>query len=639
MSVLNSWSFRKKLILLWLTVQFLITGFTAVMVVNSAMESLEQDIRYQAEQIQPILNSALVTPLIQRDYASVLAILKELVRSENIETIRIYDVNSRLIAQEPSSSIRKELSTPSPYSVEFQIRADDIALGKANIDLSRARVINTRNQILINTALISALSLLVFFVFAILISRYITKPITDLAEIAKNISNGNFISPAFVPRKDEIGLLQNAFQSMSSEISRKIDDLRLLNTGLEQQVEDRTESLQKARNELLQKVDELKLLGAVVDNSHFAISIVDLTSPSTPIIYINSAFTRVTGYPAIESIGATCRVFQDGISDVEAMRKINLALKTQTDCTVEFLDQRKNGEPFWNRLSLFPVRISHASPRYFVIFQDDISALKKANFEREALLEDLQENQRLKSLGILIAGLAHEINNPIGIALTAATHISQTSAAMRKKDGELTPTELTDFLEDEEIAFQLIFENLRRASELVRGFKDIATDRSLDEKVEIHMLTYIKSIEQSLTPLLKQARCKLVLDIDPAISIQANTGSLGQLITNLVLNATIHAFDGIDDSQIEIVCYQDVSGIILKVADNGKGIPASALPNLFTPFFTTNRSKGGTGLGLYICRQIANDVFKGSLKMENRPDRGCEFILHIPKAPALRAAV
>ena len=627
----NSWSFRKKLIFLWLAIQFVITGVTALLVVRSATESMEKDIIYQSEQIQPVLNSALVTPLIQRDYASVIAILKELITSDNIEEITIKDGNGNTVAKEPLDSNQKNNADIPPYVIEFPIRADGINLGKATVAISRIRLVETRSNILVYTSLVGIASLLIFYLLTIFISRYITKPISELADIAEGISQGDFKTPQFIKRNDEIGQLQNAFQSMSAEIARRINDLRLLNADLETRVRDRTESLQLVRDELIQKIDSLNLLAAVVDKSSFGISIADLKSPGIPLIYVNPAFTKVTGYSAEETIGTQCRIFQDGITDAEAMNQINLAIENKSACTVEFMDHHKNGEAFWNRLSIFPVIIEDSSPRYYVIFQTDISALKKVSTEREALLQEMQENQRLKSLGVLVAGLAHEINNPIGIALTATTHISQTSATMRQNVMNLKDTELTEFLEDEEIAFQLIFDNLRRASDLVRGFKDIAADRSLDEKKEINLCSYIQSIEQSILPVLKKAHCKLTVEIDPSISLRINTGSLGQLITNLVLNATIHAFDGLEDCRIQITGNQNSQYVTLKISDNGNGIPVHVLPNLFTPFFTTNRSKGGTGLGLYVSRQIATEVFKGGLNVQNLPDGGCEFTLQIPK--------
>jgi PAS domain S-box-containing protein len=592
---------------------------------------MEADIVYQSEQIKPVLSSAVVTPLIQRDYASVIAILKELVTSDNIQDIIIADRNGNLIAREPPEANQKNKPSISPLVVDFLIQADGVSLGKATLTISRNRLVETRHNFLLYSALIVIVTLLIFYLLALVLSRYVTRPISELATIAENISKGNFIFPELVKRKDEIGLLQHAFKSMSNEIAKQINGLSLLNAELETRVSDRTKSLQFARDELVQKVEQLMLVGAVVDNSYFSISIVDLRLPGTPLIYVNPAFTTITGFSAGEVLGTTSRVFQDGITDSEAMTQIQFTLENKSACTVEFLDRHRNGEDFWNRLSIFPVVIEENEPRYYVIFEEDISALKKVSAERETLLQEAQENQRLQSLGVLVAGLAHEINNPLGIAITATTHVSQTAATVRKNVSNLTGSALTDFLEDEEIAFQLIFDNLKRASDLVRGFKDVAQDRSLDEKKEINLKVYLQSIEQSLTLILKKAKCTLSLEVDPSISLHVNSGSLGQLLTNLVLNSTIHAFDGLKDRQVKISGSQTPEHIFLKVSDNGIGIPETVLPHLFTPFYTTSRRKGGTGLGLYISRQIATEVLNGSLSVENLPEKGCEFTLKLPK--------
>jgi PAS domain S-box-containing protein len=629
--MLTSWSFRKKLIFIWLTVQVIITVTTALLLVKLTTDSMETDIVYQSEQIKPVLSSAVVTPLIQRDYASVIAILKELVTSDNIQEIIIEDRNGNLIAREPPEANKKNKPSISPLVVDFLIQADGVSLGKATITISRDRLVETRHNFLLYSALIVIATLFIFYLLALVLSRYVTRPISELATIAENISKGNFIFPELAKRKDEIGLLQHAFKSMSNEIAKQINGLSLLNAELETRVRDRTKSLQFARDELVQKVEQLMLVGAVVDNSYFSISIADLRSPDTPLIYVNPAFTTITGFSAGEVLGTKSRVFQDGITDSEAMKQIHFTLENKLACTVEYLDRRRDGEDFWNRLSVFPVIIEDDEPRYYVIFEEDISALKKVSSERETLLQEAQENQRLQSLGILVAGLAHEINNPLGIAITATTHVSQTAATVRKNASNLTGSALTDFLEDEEIAFQLIFDNLKRASDLVRGFKDVARDRSLDEKKEINLKVYLQSIEQSLTPLLKKAKCTLSLEVDPSISLYVNSGSLGQLLTNLVLNSTIHAFDGLKDRQLKISGSKTPQHIFLKISDNGNGIAENVLPNLFTPFYTTSRRKGGTGLGLYISRQIATEVLNGSLSVENLPEKGCEFTLRLPR--------
>jgi hypothetical protein len=149
---------------------------------------METDIVYQSEQIKPVLNSAVTTPLIQRDYASVIAILKELVTSDNIQEIIIEDRNGNLIAREPPESNQKNNPSISPLVVDFPIQADGVNLGKATITISRDRLVETRHNFLLYSALIVIVTLFIFYLLALVLSRYVTRPITELATIAKNIS-------------------------------------------------------------------------------------------------------------------------------------------------------------------------------------------------------------------------------------------------------------------------------------------------------------------------------------------------------------------------------------------------------------------------------------------------------------------
>jgi methyl-accepting chemotaxis protein len=282
---------------------------------------METDIVYQSEQIKPVLSSAIITPLIQRDYASVIAILKELVTSDNIQDIIIRDRNGNLIAREPSEYNQKNNPSISPLVVDFSIQAEGVKLGNATITISRDRLVETRFNFLLYSALIVIVTLFIFYLLALVLSRYVTRPISELAAIAENISKGNFTFPELAKRKDEIGLLQHAFKSMSNEIAKQINGLSLLNAELETRVQDRTKSLQFARDELVQKVEQLMLVGAVVDNSYFSISIADLRLPGAPLIYVNPAFTKITGFSAGEVLGTTSRVFQNEITDAEAMKQ------------------------------------------------------------------------------------------------------------------------------------------------------------------------------------------------------------------------------------------------------------------------------------------------------------------------------
>jgi len=389
---------------------------------------------------------------------------------------------------------------------------------------------------------------------------------------------------------------------------------------------------EKMSRELRDKVQQLALLGAVAENSTFGISIADASVPDLPLVYVNQAFTKITGYSKEESIGKNCRFMKGPNTSQEALNGIRDALRNARTHTIELINYHKSGREFWNRLTLFPVGGTQEKPEFIVGYQVDVTAIHEAAIEREAMMTEIQENQKLESLGIMVAGVAHEINNPIGIALTAATHISQAAGTMKKhlaSVGKLD-AEVADFLDEEEDAFTLIYENLKRAALLVTNFKNVAVDSTLDEIRRIDLREFLDMTVSTMRPILRRSRCKLRLEVADGILISVETGSFGQLITNLIVNATVHAFDNIPTPEIIVRAEVSNQDIIISVADNGNGIPGNMLAGIFTPFVTSKRATGGTGLGLYIARRIATDTLHGSLTVENQTDGGAIFTLRFP---------
>lgn len=409
---------------------------------------------------------------------------------------------------------------------------------------------------------------------------------------------------------------------------RTADELKTANLKLANSKE--TEA--KISSELRDKVRQLELLAAVAENSTFGISVAETKSSDLPLVYVNPAFTRITGYSNQESIGQNCRFMKGPETSDEALVGIREALKNNRVHSVELINYRKNGQKFWNRLTLFPVGGKPGQPDFIVGYQIDVTAIREAEAERESMMAEIQENQKLESLGIMVAGVAHEINNPLGIALTATTHISQTATEIKKelrRTGILN-AEVESFLSEEEDAFNLIHENLKRAVALVASFKDVATDSTQDTVRQIDLKQYLNSTAQTVRPILRRVTCALTIEVKENISVSVRTGSFGQLITNLIVNATVHAFNGIKSPAILIQAEKKGDEIVMSVSDNGNGIPGNILPEIFTPFFTSKRATGGTGLGLYIARKIAVDTLHGSLTAENKLEGGAIFTLRFP---------
>jgi PAS domain S-box-containing protein len=381
--------------------------------------------------------------------------------------------------------------------------------------------------------------------------------------------------------------------------------------------------------ELKEKLAQLALLGAVADKSTFGITIADAKHPDCPLVYANDAFYKLTGLTSDDVIGNNCRFLKGKKTSPEALSGIREAIKKGLPHTTELINYKKNGAEFWNRLTLFPVGGTEGKPDFYVGYQVDVTSIRDAEAERNLMLAEIQESQKLESLGILVAGISHEINNPLGIAITATSHVSQSTDELRKllsNQGVLNPA-VENFLEDEKLAFNLIQSNLERAAGLVKNFKEVAADRSQDNMRVVDFKQFLESISGTFAPLMRRARCKLITDIPEHIELVLDTGSFGQLITNLVVNATVHAFEGVKDPEILIKAVEVNGAIELTIEDNGTGIPSSALPQLFTPFFTTKRLTGGTGLGLFIAKRIAIESLNGDLVALPRSPNGTVFKL------------
>ena len=389
---------------------------------------------------------------------------------------------------------------------------------------------------------------------------------------------------------------------------------------------------EKISTDLRSKVRKLELLEAVVENSTFGISVSDTNIHDLPLVYINPAFTSITGYTKEDAIGQNCRFMKGPETNEEALIGIREALRNKKVHSVELINYRKNGQKFWNRLTLFPVCGTSGEPDFIVGYQIDVTAIREAEEERESMMAEIQENQKLESLGVIIAGVAHEINSPMGNALTATTHISQIVTEIKnelRRLGSLS-AEVESFLDEEEDAINLIHENLLRAVALVTSFKDIATDSTQDTIRQIDLKQYLNTTVQTVRPILRRDSCTLTVKVKGNITVALRTGSFGQLINILIMNATTHAFDGIKSPAILIQAENNGDEIILSVSDNGNGIPGNILPEIFTPFVTSKKASARTGFGLYIARRIAVDTLHGSLTAKNDPQGGAVFTLRFP---------
>jgi signal transduction histidine kinase len=262
------------------------------------------------------------------------------------------------------------------------------------------------------------------------------------------------------------------------------------------------------------------------------------------------------------------------------------------------------------------------------------------NQELQQALENLKQTQdqlvhaeKMASLGNLVAGIAHEINTPVGVGVTATSHLQKVTKdfAHLYSVGNVKRRDLTNYLAESDEALTIIFSNLERASQLIRSFKQVSVDQSSEARRVFNVKQYLGEILLSLHPKLKRTQHKITVQCDENLQMDSFPGAFGQIITNLVMNSIIHAYEPDRAGQLTITIEpEEEQRICLIYSDDGKGMERDVVAQIFNPFFTTKRGMGGTGLGLYILYNIVKQQFGGSIECVSEPGKGTKFIIDIP---------
>jgi signal transduction histidine kinase len=274
--------------------------------------------------------------------------------------------------------------------------------------------------------------------------------------------------------------------------------------------------------------------------------------------------------------------------------------------------------------------------------EDDLRASKE---RAEAALEELSatqrnliDSERLAALGRLVAGVAHEVNNPIGISLTVASSLARRADKFSgdiHADRPLRRTQLMEFVGASRDAARQLVANLFRAADLIQSFKQVAVDRSHAERREFNLDEATGQIVASLRPVLKKSPVKVSVSVPEGLTMDGYPGSYGQILTNLFLNAATHAFPAGRPGTISITARRrGADEIELIFADDGVGMPPDVQRQAFDPFFTTRRNDGGTGLGLHIVYNLVTQQMSGRMMLESGPGQGTTFRIIMPRAAA-----
>lgn len=269
-------------------------------------------------------------------------------------------------------------------------------------------------------------------------------------------------------------------------------------------------------------------------------------------------------------------------------------------------------------------------------------ALQQSNTDLRDTVEQLQRTrgaliqaEKLSSLGTLVAGVAHELNTPIGAASMAASTLDKGNQSLQKSLGEgLQRSALERFLQRNDEGLAIILKSLTRMAQLTRAFKQLASDRASTERRRFDLVELVGEVMLLFTPKLKQSNHRVQLELPQSLMLDSYPGPLGQILQNLIDNALIHAFDSGMNGEVTVRVEHDEvrHECVIEVSDNGDGMSEEVLGKIFDPFFTTRRGRGGTGLGLHITHQLAVDILGAELQVCSAPGQGTQFRLRLPLA-------
>jgi signal transduction histidine kinase len=268
-------------------------------------------------------------------------------------------------------------------------------------------------------------------------------------------------------------------------------------------------------------------------------------------------------------------------------------------------------------------------------------ALRKANRELQDMIatlakarEDLIRNEKLAGLGAMVAGIAHELNTPIGNSLMAAsTFENQTEEILHglAEDGSVKRSVFQRYIENARLTVDILSRNLHRAADIVTNFKQVAVDQTSSQRRSFLLSEVVAGNILTLQPTIKRTPFVIRQDIPESLMMDSFPGPLGQVVNNLINNAIVHGYDGYCDGAINVSARLSSFGwVTLVVEDQGMGIKPADLHRIFDPFFTTKMGVGGSGLGLNIVHNIVTEILGGTIEVSSEPGRGTKFTLKLP---------
>ncbi|MFS1702710.1 ATP-binding protein [Alteromonas sp. AMM-1] len=267
------------------------------------------------------------------------------------------------------------------------------------------------------------------------------------------------------------------------------------------------------------------------------------------------------------------------------------------------------------------------------VLRDKNKELAKSMEHLKLAQEQLLESERMASLGGLVAGIAHDVNTPLGVGVTAASFLRDRIDTVKAayEDKSLTNKTMASFLGEAEQTTHLLLTNLNRASELITSFKQVAVDQTSEAERVFNLKIYLNEVLQSLAPSFKHHQHTVNIDCPDNLDIRSAPGIIAQIFTNMIMNSVIHGFENMNGGIINLVVKEEDEDVVITYEDNGCGLNESQLDRLFDAFFTTKRGQGGSGLGTHIMYNLVTQALDGQIEAFSEPGKGLRYQIRFPK--------
>ena len=603
-------------------------------------------VRVPMQQYADVLASGVAVAIWNVDRAVAAELVEAVMRNPDVASVTVTDEYKEVF-------VRRQNPTPARSEIlreERFVTYNNSRVGQLSIELTTTRIEKElRDNLMKLVAAIVAQVAISFAFIWLLFDHRIVRPLHELKEGALRLARGNLDQPLQWHRRDEIGSLAGGLDKMRADLGTLLAERDQKNRTLQQELAERL------RTEEALNLSRAKF-SAIFDASPVAMTVSALGGDFA-LRDLNAAWVNLFGSSREAMLAspdaelAVWKSAQDRSSVMDALARTGEVAR-QVSWMVGDAGQRDILCEVSGRV------IAHGEEPLLILAYEDITAKHRyeenilalnASLEQRVALRtqelssaldhlttaqtELVRTEKMAALGSLVAGIAHELNTPIGNSLTVASTLQdQTKAFVTEMGRGLTRSRLEEYVGTIQEGAGILMRGLRHAADLVSSFKQVAVDQTSINRRRFDLRETVNEILLTMGPAIRKTNHVVECTIPDGIRLESYPGPFGQILTNLVNNALLHAFEGMEQGLVTISAVRlDADWVAVSVQDNGIGIPDHNLSRVFDPFFTTKLGRGGSGLGLNIVYNLVQDVLGGSITVSNvSANNGACFTLTLP---------